>query len=197
MALRAGYYGLKNTVKKKLEKLAADTSGMKIIKTIGDGLNLTKAGKLNVTAATDSKLGGVIVGSGLSIDNGVLIAVSGTSWKYDVSGTPYNAGTYIDSNGVEHDVKEVILTKASLAAGWNTIDTTGLSFDRILEATAVIRTGASNGDWFAPYYRQSTNYACITYNTGDGLRINIGTESFLVGSTAEVKIKYVEAEEEE
>ena len=196
MALRAGYYGLKNTVKNKLEKLAADTSGMKIIKTIGDGLNLTNAGKLNVTAATDSKLGGFKVGSGLSIEDGVLSAVGGTSWKYDVSGTPYNAGTYIDSNGVEHDVKEVVITKASLVAGWNTIDTTDLSIDRVLEATAILRTGATNGDWFTPYYRQSTNYGCITYNETDGLRLNIGTESFLVGSTAEVKIKYVEAEEE-
>ena len=196
MALRAGYYGLKNTVKKKLEKLAADTAGMKIIKTIGDGLNLTNAGKLNVTAATASKIGGVKVGSGLSIADGVLSAEGGTSWKYDISGTPYDAGTYIDSNGVEHNVKEVIITKASLAAGWNTIDTTGLSIDRVLEASAIVRTGASNGDWFAPYYRQSTNYACITFNSTDGLRLNIGTESFLVGSTAEVKIKYVEEEEE-
>lgn len=195
MALRAGYYGLKNTVKKKLEKLAADTAGMKIIKTIGDGLNLTNAGKLNVTAATASKLGGVKVGEGLSISDGVLSAEGGTSWKYDVSGTPYNAGTYIDSNGDEHDVKEVVITKASLVAGWNDISTTGLNIDRVLEASAIIRT-SSNGDWFAPYYRQSSNYVCVMHDSTAGLRLNIGTESFLVGSTAEVKIKYVEEEEE-
>lgn len=75
MALRAGYYGLKNSVKKKLEKLAADTTGMKIIKTIGDGLNLTNAGKLNVTAATASKIGGVKVGDTLTIEDGVLDVV--------------------------------------------------------------------------------------------------------------------------
>lgn len=83
MALRAGYYGLKNSVKKKLEKLAADTTGMKIIKTIGDGLNLTNAGKLNVTAATASKIGGVKVGEGLSIDDGVL-SVVGAGMVVDV-----------------------------------------------------------------------------------------------------------------
>lgn len=192
MALKAGYMG----IKKSMLGLINSISSAKIIKTIGDGLNLTNAGKLNVTAATASKIGGIKVGSGLSIDDGVLSAEEVTSWKYDVSGTSYKAGTYIDSNGVEHDVKEVIITKTSLAAGWNSIDTTGLNIDRILDATAILRTGTTNGDWFAPYYRQSTNYACITYSVGDGLRINVGTESFLAGSTAEIKIKYVEAEEE-
>lgn len=72
MALRAGYYGLKNSVKRTLEKLASDIAGMKIIKSFGEGLNLTDAGKLNLTAATADKLGGVKVGSGLLIDEGVL-----------------------------------------------------------------------------------------------------------------------------
>ena len=81
MALRSGYYGLKNATKKALEKLAADTVGMKIIKTIGDGLNLTNAGKLNMTAATANKLGGIKVGDGLSIDDGVLSAQGGITIK--------------------------------------------------------------------------------------------------------------------
>ena len=54
--------------------LALQTAGMKIIKSFGDGLNLTNAGKLNLTAATANKLGGVKVGDGLSIDDGVLSA---------------------------------------------------------------------------------------------------------------------------
>lgn len=46
MALRSGYYGLKNSVKRSLEKLASDMSGAKIIKTIGDGLSLSDQGAL-------------------------------------------------------------------------------------------------------------------------------------------------------
>ena len=103
MALRAGYYGLKNTVKKKLEKLAADTSGMKIIKTIGDGLNLTNAGKLNVTAATADKLGGIKVGSGLEIANGVLSA-TGSDLTSDLL---YNTAAATSGEAtLAHDVKD-------------------------------------------------------------------------------------------
>lgn len=47
MALRAGYYGLKNSVKRSLEKLASDLSGAKIIKTISNGLTLSDAGALS------------------------------------------------------------------------------------------------------------------------------------------------------
>lgn len=72
MALRSGYYGLKNATKKILEKLATDTAGMKIIKSFGDGLSLSNAGKLSVTAATASKMGGFKVGNGLSMEDGVL-----------------------------------------------------------------------------------------------------------------------------
>ena len=72
MALKAGHKGIKNTLKLALEKLVADTAGMKIIKTIGDGLQLTDAGKLNVKAATASAIGGIKVGEGLEIEDGVL-----------------------------------------------------------------------------------------------------------------------------
>lgn len=47
MALRSGYYGLKNSVKRSLEKLASDLSGAKIIKTISNGLTLSDAGALS------------------------------------------------------------------------------------------------------------------------------------------------------
>lgn len=99
MALRAGYYGLKGSVKKTLEALAASASGMKIIKTIGDGLNLTSAGKLNVTAATDSKLGGIKVGSGLSIENGVLSADATGGIEFDTD--EFETGwTWIDGKKI-------------------------------------------------------------------------------------------------
>lgn len=54
MSLRAGYYGLKGTMSKVLEKLAKDTSGMKIIKSIGNGLKLSNAGALSADIDTDT-----------------------------------------------------------------------------------------------------------------------------------------------
>lgn len=84
MALRSGYYGLKNSVKKALEKLAADTAGMKIIKSFGDGLSLSNAGKLSVTAGTANKIGGYKVGSGLEVNDGVL-SVSGGDIDYSTT----------------------------------------------------------------------------------------------------------------
>lgn len=50
MALRAGYYG----VKKNVVSAIAGLSGAKIIKTIGDGLKLTNAGKLSCDIDTDT-----------------------------------------------------------------------------------------------------------------------------------------------
>ena len=70
MALKAGYKGVKKTLIDAIKNL----SGAVVIKTVGDGLNLTNAGKLNVKAATASAIGGVKVGAGLSINNGVLSA---------------------------------------------------------------------------------------------------------------------------
>lgn len=54
MALRSGYYGLKNSVKRTLEKLASDMSGAKIIKTIGDGLSLSDQGALAANIDSDT-----------------------------------------------------------------------------------------------------------------------------------------------
>jgi len=50
MALRAGYYGIKKSVLAALSNL----SGAKIIKSIGDGLKLTSAGKLSCDIDTDT-----------------------------------------------------------------------------------------------------------------------------------------------
>lgn len=73
MALKAGYIG----IKKSMLGLINSLGSAKIIKSFGDGLNLTSAGKLNLTAASASKMGGVKVGEGLSIENGVLSAAGG------------------------------------------------------------------------------------------------------------------------
>lgn len=50
MALRAGYYGVKKSV---LDAIAG-MAGSKIIKSIGDGLKLTNAGKLSCDIDTDT-----------------------------------------------------------------------------------------------------------------------------------------------
>ena len=93
MALRSGYYGLKNATKKILEKLVVDTAGMKIIKSFGDGLSLSNAGKLSVTAGSASKIGGFKVGEGLEVSDGVLnCTVDGGG--IDLSTTEHPVGTY-------------------------------------------------------------------------------------------------------
>ena len=48
MALRAGYYGIKNALLKKLEGL---TNAL-VIKSLGEGLELSAAGKLSLTSGT-------------------------------------------------------------------------------------------------------------------------------------------------
>ena len=50
MALRAGYYGIKKSVLAAISNL----SGAKIIKSIGDGLKLTSAGKLSCDIDTNT-----------------------------------------------------------------------------------------------------------------------------------------------
>ena len=81
MALRAGYYGLKHSLISKLQSLAT----AKIIKTIGTGLNLTSGGTLNVKAASASALGGVKVGEGLEINDGVLNVTSTGGLDYSLT----------------------------------------------------------------------------------------------------------------
>ena len=114
MALRSGYYGLKKSAINALMSLASTTAGMKIIKSFGDGLNLTNAGKLNLTAATENKLGGVKVGDGLSIEDGVLSADStGLSVEliYDGNGDPAALETNVSLiNEKEFDDYDIIVS---------------------------------------------------------------------------------------
>ena len=138
MALRAGYYGLKNSVKKKLEKLAADMAGAKIIKTIGDGLNLTNAGKLNVTAATDNKLGGIKVGSGLEIVDGVLnVTISGS---FDYSSDEFLTGQkWIDGKDI---YGKTYYADSNIPATGATIDTIS-GFDNFINYEGVVLLGGN------------------------------------------------------
>ena len=84
MALKAGYYGLKNSIIAILEKLASDMSGAVIVKSVGDGLDISEEGELSaeiksigdgLSLSEEGELSAEIksVGDGLSLsENGVL-----------------------------------------------------------------------------------------------------------------------------
>ena len=96
MALRAGYIG----IKKSLLGVINSLSSAKIIKSLGDGLNLTSAGKLNLTSATASKIGGVKVGAGLEMDNGVLNVTIKGGFDYSTGDPVYTGSNWIDGNPI-------------------------------------------------------------------------------------------------
>lgn len=91
MALRAGYIGIKKSWLGLINKL----STAKIIKSIGNGLELTSAGKLNVTAASASAIGGIKVGDGLSAGSGGKVSVSAATSE-DIGGIKVGDGLTID-----------------------------------------------------------------------------------------------------
>lgn len=86
MALKAGYIGIKKSMLGLINSLAS----AKLIKSFGDGLNLTNAGKLNMTVATASKIGGVKVGDGLAIEDGVLSCT--VTGGFDFSTSEFDTG---------------------------------------------------------------------------------------------------------
>ena len=186
MALRAGYYGLKNTVKKKLEKLAADTSGMKIIKTIGDGLNLTDAGKLNVKAATASALGGIKVGEGLEIVNGVLnVTISG--------GYDYSSSNIVDTGQKWIDGKTIycrVFTGVSIP---KTAYTTSL--DLTVEIDTLIKLEVGECTSGQDLVMNNGNYAKIIKTQGSNTVIN--PTNYIGALTNAIVIAYFTLPEEE
>lgn len=177
MALRSGYYGLKNSVKKALEKLAADTAGMKIIKSFGDGLSLSNAGKLSVTAGTANKIGGFKVGSGLSVLDGVLSVQGGANI---FSGEEVDTGWRIGDKPVY--------------ARYMTANTysTGVSGCKIGEINDVVRclgihysidyseTATGFADLMGSYYSGSSYFP----NGGYSKIVNDKTEIWIAGSNA-------------
>lgn len=100
MALRAGYHG----VKKSLLAAISNLSGAKIIKSIGDGLKLTSAGKLScdIDAETmefkNGKLSSKNTGSG--VKSHVYTGVGGSSTEITFDDAPskiigiYELGTH-------------------------------------------------------------------------------------------------------
>lgn len=70
MALRAGYYGIKNALLKKLQGL----SDALVIKSIGDGLNLSAAGELSSSIVLPNIFSGEEVDTGWKIGNAPVYA---------------------------------------------------------------------------------------------------------------------------
>ncbi len=104
MALKAGYIGIKKSMLGLINSLAS----AKLIKSFGDGLNLTNAGKLNMTAATASKIGGVKVGDGLEITGQGVLNCTVTG-GFDYSSDEFDTGQkWIDEKTIYgkvfHDV---------------------------------------------------------------------------------------------
>lgn len=138
MALKAGHQGIKNTLKLALEKLVADTAGMKIIKTIGDGLQLTDAGKLNVKPATDTTIGGIKVGDGLSIDDGVL-SFDGTGVS-DYSTEEVDTGVkWIDGKPI---YRKTYFKDSSIPASNTSFDVIS-DFDKLIDYSGGVKIGSN------------------------------------------------------
>jgi len=88
MALRAGYYG----VKKSVQAVISNLSGAKIIKSIGDGLKLTSAGKLSCDIDTDTME---------FKDHKLSVKQSGSSGGITYSTTEVNTGRkWIDGSDI-------------------------------------------------------------------------------------------------
>lgn len=93
MALKAGYIG----VKKSLLGVINSLSSAKFIKSFGDGLSLSDAGKLSLTSATASTIGGIKVGSGVAMSGGKLnLSIASDE---SLGGVKAGEGVSIDEDG--------------------------------------------------------------------------------------------------
>lgn len=115
MALRAGYYGLKNSVKKTLEKLAIDMVGAKIIKSVGAGLSLSDAGALtadikSVGAGLDLSEAGALtsdiktIGEGLSLSEEGELSATSSGGGPNYSGTEQKVGSWFGADLYEKTI---------------------------------------------------------------------------------------------
>lgn len=132
MALRAGYYGLKNSVKRTLEKLASDMAGAKIIKSVGNGLTLSDQGVLS--AKIDDSTMEFINGK-LSVKNGSsAFSIVEKDWAL--------------FNGVDH---------ISLPFSVNENYLIDVSFDLLADSTQSVY-GNSAGDSYSHLTRYQGNW---------------------------------------
>lgn len=134
MALKAGYIGIKKSMLGIINGLAS----AKLIKSFGDGLNLTQAGKLNMTAATTSKIGGVKIGEGLNINDGV-VSVS-ASCVVDYSSTEVDTGIkWIDGKTI---YAKSYFMDSSIPATNTSFDTIA-DLDNLIDAKGSVTIGTN------------------------------------------------------
>lgn len=132
MALRAGYYGLKNSVKKTLEKLASDLAGAKIIKSVGDGLSLSDQGAL--AANIDSET--------MEFKDHKLAAKIPSYPSY--STTEFNTGKkWIDGKDIFGIVAQP--TDKPVSTSWVNLGASGIGAD-VAEMMITIRAMMSDAD---------------------------------------------------
>ena len=162
MALRAGYYGVKGNLISVISKLA----GAKIIKTIGDGLKLTTAGKLSCDIDADT----------MEFKNGKLAAKS-KSWDYSTNevntgqkwidgkdifckvltfenAVSINANTWYDTTEPTTGIDKVVDIKAG---GATNVWRVGAGFDSQVLGVLNYRNSTISIVWLAYYYTKSAS----------------------------------------
>lgn len=126
MALRSGYYGLKNATVKAVQKLLSDTSGAKIIKTIGNGLKLTSAGTLSCDIDSDT----------MEFKNGKLAAKTG---GFDFSTDEVNTGQkWIDGKDIFCKVLSNQTLNIPGGATYFNISLSDLNIDTPIKADCIV-----------------------------------------------------------
>ena len=136
MALKAGYYGIKKSLFSVIESL----SGAKVIKTIGNGLNLSNAGSLSCDIDTET----------MEFKNGKL-ASKGAS--FDFSTTEFDTGQkWIDGKSI----CGIVITQESVTvpggATYGEISLSSLNID-----TPVMCYVSANNEIVFPWVTDSVN----------------------------------------
>lgn len=133
MALRAGYYGVKKSV---LDAIAGMV-GSKIIKSIGDGLKLTSAGKLSCDIDTDTmafKSGKLSVKNAAGVKCKVYQGQGGTDTVITLDDTPssiiaiYELGSHSGYWGFLSAFASNACKGLWISPGNNTLDGTNLTY---------------------------------------------------------------------
>lgn len=163
MALRSGYYGLKKSAITALQTLLNNVSGMKIIKSFGDGLKLSNAGKLSLEAATDTKMGGFKVGSGLSMEDGVLSATATGAGEWTALEEQPTTGTTEITFPSGFEASEIMLVGKCDLGTYKVAATMVVNMDSLESGVYYYDFGAASVDAF--FLRYGITNASIQLNT--------------------------------
>ena len=157
MALRAGYYGVKKSVLAALSNL----SGAKIIKSIGDGLKLTSAGKLSCDIDTNT----------MEFKSGKLASKGGG--KYDLlAGSETWPGDLINNVDVSEviDNYDIIVASCSFGTQSSAASNFFIPVDLLKQCTDAT---ASGKHWFCALNPHADQWIRIQYD--NGVLKNFGT----------------------